>query len=93
MKLDPGLFAAHNALGRVLTQTGDLDRGHRRSSGPRLSLAPDSPEMHFALARAYTKAGRKEEAARERATFAELDSKRKEKTGAPLVEPKSGGPD
>jgi Flp pilus assembly protein TadD len=36
-------------------------------------LAPDSPETHFALARAYAKAGRTEDAARERAAFAELE--------------------
>jgi hypothetical protein len=47
--------------------------------------------MHFALARAYAKAGRKEDAARARATFAELDKKRREKREGPLVE-KGAGP-
>ena len=42
------------------------------------TLAPDSPEMFFSLARAYAKAGRKEDADRARATFAELDKKRRE---------------
>jgi Flp pilus assembly protein TadD len=54
-------------------------------------LAPESPEMHFALALAYQKAGRKEEAARSRATFVELDRKRRERNSGPLVE-KSAGP-
>jgi tetratricopeptide (TPR) repeat protein len=91
VKLAPGLFAAHNALGRALAESGDLTRGI-----PELELAaklaPESPEMHFALARAYAKAGRKEDAARARATFAELDRKRRERKEGPLVEMKSGGP-
>jgi hypothetical protein len=47
--------------------------------------------MHFALARAYAKAGRKAEAERERATFSELDQKRREKRQEPLVEAKREG--
>ena len=35
-------------------------------------LAPQSPEMHFALARAYTRVGRKADAARERELFKKL---------------------
>ncbi len=91
VKLAPGLFASHNALGRALVETGALDRGIRELEIA-AKLAPDSPEMHFALARAYTKAGRKDDAARARATFAELDRKRREKKDGPLVEMKSGGP-
>jgi len=91
VKLAPGLFAAHNALGRALTQTGDLPRGILELETA-AKLAPESPEMHFALALAYTKAGRKDDAARERAVFVELDRKRREKTEGPLVEMKSGGP-
>jgi tetratricopeptide (TPR) repeat protein len=91
VKLAPGLFAAHNALGRALAETDDLPRGILELELA-AKLAPESPEMHFALARAYTRAGRKDEAARERATFAELDRKRKEKKEGPLVEMKSGGP-
>jgi len=91
VKLAPGLFAAHNALGRALTETGDLARAIAELELA-ARLAPESPEMHFALARAYTKAGRKEDAAKARATFAELDRKRREKKEGPLVEMKSGGP-
>lgn len=92
VKLAPGLFAAHNALGRALTQTGDLARGVLELETA-VKLAPDSPEMHFALALAYTKAARKDDAARERATFVELDRKRREKSEGPLVDMKSGEPD
>jgi hypothetical protein len=38
--------------------------------------------VHFSLARAYTKAGRAEDATRERAVFAELDRARREKRAA-----------
>jgi tetratricopeptide (TPR) repeat protein len=91
VRLAPRLFASHNALGRALVETGDLARGIVELETA-AKLAPDSPEMHFALARAYTLAGRKDDAARARATFAELDRKRREKKEAPLVEVKSGGP-
>jgi tetratricopeptide (TPR) repeat protein len=90
VKLAPALFAAHNALGRALTQTGSLARGIVELETA-AKLAPESPEMHFALALAYQKAGRKEEAARSRATFVELDRKRRERNSGPLVE-KSAGP-
>jgi len=91
VSLAPGLFASHHALGRALVETGALERGIVELETA-ARLAPESPEMHFALARAYTKAGRKEDAARARATFAELDRKRREKREGPLVEMKSAGP-
>ncbi|PYQ21790.1 MAG: hypothetical protein DMF79_07310 [Acidobacteria bacterium] len=91
VKLAPGLFAAHHALGRALAETGELDRGTRELEAA-VRLAPGSPEMHFALARAYAKAGRKAEAERERATFSELDQKRREQKQEPLVEAKREGP-
>jgi len=91
VRLAPALFAAHNALGRALVETGSLDRGIVELETA-VRLAPESPEMHFALARAYAQAGRKEDAARARATFAELDKKRREKKEGPLVEMKAPGP-
>jgi tetratricopeptide (TPR) repeat protein len=76
--LAPSLFAAHNAYGRALVELGDLESGI-----PELEeaarLAPESPEMQFALARAYAKAGRTEDSNRARAAFATLDRKRREK--------------
>ena len=44
--------------------------------------APESPEVHFALARAYARAGREDDAARERATFARLEQERMAAGGA-----------
>ena len=71
VQLGPKMFAARNVLGRVLLELGQVERAMKElEEGVR--LAPTSPEMHFALARAYTRAGRKEDAARERETFKRL---------------------
>jgi predicted Zn-dependent protease len=72
VQLAPGLFAARNALGRVLVELGELERGIAEL-GEAARLAPDSPEMFFALARACEKAGRKDEAQRARVTFQRLE--------------------
>jgi tetratricopeptide (TPR) repeat protein len=75
VKLAPGLFATHNALGRVLVEVGELDRGIAELEEA-ARLAPEGPEMYFALARAYLKAGRKDEADSARARFQMLDERR-----------------
>lgn len=80
-QLAPGLFAARNARGRVLIELGQLEPGILELEEA-VRLAPESPEVHFSLARAYTKADRAEDAARERAVFAELDRARREKRAA-----------
>lgn len=85
VKIAPSLFATRNALGRVLTELGQVDEGIRELEIG-VKLAPDSPEMRFALARAYSRAGRKEDAARERAMFVKLDKeKRTLREGAQAV--------
>lgn len=68
---DPNLFAARNVLGRVLIELNKADLAiiHLEVG---INLTPSSPEMHFALSRAYAKAGRKEDAERERKTFQKL---------------------
>jgi len=38
-----------------------------------IKLAPESPRLHYTLARAYQRAGRTEEATREREEFTRLD--------------------
>ena len=81
----PNLFATHNALGRVLLELGKIDEAIKELETG-VKQAPDSPEMRFALARAYARAGRKEDAARERGTFLELDKqKRTERSGPQSV--------
>ena len=42
-----------------------------------VKLAPESPQAHYALATAYARVGKTEEAARERAEFTRLDKLRK----------------
>jgi cytochrome c-type biogenesis protein CcmH/NrfG len=65
------MYPARNVLGRVLLELGQADRAVKElEEGVR--LAPSSPEMHFALARAYTRVGRKEDAQKERETFKRL---------------------
>ena len=70
--LEPQSFPAHTVYGRVLVE-GDMDlqRGLAELEEAR-KLAPSSPQVRIALATAYTKAGRKEDAAREREAFAKL---------------------
>jgi predicted Zn-dependent protease len=81
VEMAPSLFASHVALGRALVEQGDLDRGIGELQGA-LLLAPEAAEVHFALARAYARAGREEDAARERAEFARLEKARSEAGGS-----------
>jgi tetratricopeptide (TPR) repeat protein len=68
----PNIFIAHRALGQVLLETGDI-QGAIREYETGVSMAPQSPAMRFALARAYRRAGRTADADREQAEFARLD--------------------
>lgn len=77
----PESFAAQNALGRLLVDTGALVEGIAALERAR-ALAPDSVQTRFALASAYARAGRKEEAERERKEFLRL-RKLAEESGRP----------
>jgi predicted Zn-dependent protease len=68
----PTAFVARNALGQILLETGDVE-GAIRELEAGVKLAADSPAMHFALARAYRRAGRTADADREQAEFTRLD--------------------
>jgi len=72
VELEPQSFPAHAVLGRIFAE-GDIDlpRGLTELEEAR-KLAPTSPQVRIALATAYTKAGRKEDAARERQEFSKL---------------------
>jgi len=70
------LFAARNALGRILLGMGETGRAIQELETG-VKLAPDSPDMHFALARAYAQVGRKQDAARARTEFQKLDKIRR----------------
>jgi tetratricopeptide (TPR) repeat protein len=81
VKLAPDLFAAHNALGRVLVESDDLPRGIEELEKA-ARLAPDSPEMFYSLGQAYSRAGRPEDAEKARATFRRLEEARRAKKAA-----------
>jgi tetratricopeptide (TPR) repeat protein len=68
----PNAFAARKALGQALLETGDID-GAIEELQIGIKLAPKSPGLHFTLARAYQRAGRLDDAERERAEFTRLD--------------------
>jgi tetratricopeptide (TPR) repeat protein len=70
--INPRDFAARRAMGQVLLETGDT-AGSIQQFETGVRLAPDSPSMHFMLARAYQKAGRQADAQRERAEFLRLE--------------------
>jgi tetratricopeptide (TPR) repeat protein len=76
VELAPELFAAHDALGRTLLGMGKMNEsiGELETA---VKLAPDSPEVRFALYTAYARAGRKADAQRARAEFMRLDKARK----------------
>jgi tetratricopeptide (TPR) repeat protein len=75
VRIAPGLFAGHNALGRALVETGAIPRGVRELEEA-VRLAPESPEMRAALARAYVMAGRREDAERVREEYKRLQTDR-----------------
>jgi tetratricopeptide (TPR) repeat protein len=81
----PNAFPARKALGQALLDTGDVD-GAIRELLVGIKLAPESPGLHFQLARAYQRAGRGEDATRERDEFTRLDRlARTQRTGAQSV--------
>ncbi len=70
--VDSHSFPAHAVLGRILSEGGiDGARGIQQLEAAR-QLAPGSPQVRMALASAYTKSGRKEDAAKERQEFLKL---------------------
>ena len=62
---------------RLLFDAGQNDRSIKELEAAR-SLAPLAPNIHFALARAYTRANRKADADRARETFARLNKQAEE---------------
>jgi predicted Zn-dependent protease len=72
VELAPQNPAGRNILGRILLNKDDVE-GAIRQLEMGVKIAPLSREMRFELARAYAKAGRAEDAARERAAFQKLD--------------------
>ena len=63
---------AHYLLGRASLESGD-DATALRELETASKLSPASPEIHFNLAKAYTRAKMPEKAEQERATFSQLN--------------------
>jgi len=81
VKLDPSLTLGHYLLGLLLLDTDDY-----LHAIPELEIAqkafPDQPKVYFALASAYSRAGRKEDAAKAREKSAELTKEQESKPQA-----------
>ena len=71
ISLDPDAAGAHELLGRALLDVGKVDDAIRELELAEV-LAPTYPEVHFDLARAYSKAKMTAQATRERAIFSEM---------------------
>lgn len=71
VKVAPGNFTARAGMGRVYLDAGEVNPAIAELELA-AKLAPDSPQVRFYLASAYSRAGRKQDAARERAEFARL---------------------
>jgi predicted Zn-dependent protease len=78
VKLDPSLPLGHYLLGLLLLDTDEYQRAI-----PELETAqkafPDQPKVYFALASAYSRAGRREDASRAREKFVELNTQQESK--------------
>ena len=68
---DPALPSAQLVLGRALTETDDARDGVEHLEKA-MQSQPDNLEIHLALAKAYSNAGRKEDARRERLLCLEM---------------------
>jgi tetratricopeptide (TPR) repeat protein len=87
--LAPRMYAARNVFGRILLEVGQVERAIQELQEG-IRLAPASPEMHFALARAYMRAGRKEEADRENEIFKKLQDKNNQQADTKQADGASG---
>lgn len=69
--LDPRLPFGHYLLGLLYLDTGEYEKSIAELEIAKKSFA-EKPDVYFALGNAYTRLGRKEDAARARATFKRL---------------------
>jgi predicted Zn-dependent protease len=67
----PGDYAAHAILGRILVSLDRTEEGLRELELAK-NIEAGSPQVYFALASAYAKLGRNEDAAKARAEFLRL---------------------
>jgi tetratricopeptide (TPR) repeat protein len=72
VKANPADFATHIVFGRALLANDDPTRAAAELQEA-IKLAPDEADAHFSLATAYSRLGKKEDAAREQAVFKKLE--------------------
>jgi tetratricopeptide (TPR) repeat protein len=70
--LAPTDFIPHRLMGQILLETDDVPGAIAALEQSR-KLEPNSPSVRFTLAKAYQRAGRADDAERERAEFTRLD--------------------
>ena len=78
--LEPRNFLTRKVAGQVKLQTGDAKGAIVELEAAR-TLEPTSPSVRYQLARAYQRAGRAEDAKRERAEFSRLEAIQQKKRG------------
>jgi tetratricopeptide (TPR) repeat protein len=88
VKIAPRLPLAHYVLGRLLLDAGQNDRAIVELETAS-KMVPNEPKIYFALARAYTKAKRKQDADKARATFTRLSQAEGEGQGSVLPDDNS----
>lgn len=89
VKLEPNLPLGHYLLGLLLLDTDNFERAIAELEIAQKAF-PDQPKVYFALASAYSRAGRKDDAARARKTSAELSQKQESQTSDTTLPAPSG---
>ncbi len=79
-KLAPDLPQGHYLLGAILLGAGRTDRAIAELETAQKAM-PNESKVYFQLARAYTQANRREDAARARASFARLNKAQEDASG------------
>jgi tetratricopeptide (TPR) repeat protein len=86
--LEPTYPIGRLALGRCLFEAGEISKAVEQLEIGVKTL-PESAQMHFYLGRAYAKAGRADDAAREQAEFERLEKERADRTPVIVGVPKT----
>jgi tetratricopeptide (TPR) repeat protein len=80
VQIAPQNFVGRRTLGQIKLERNDV-AGAIVELETAAKLEPDSPSVHYALARAYQRAGRGADARRERAEFSRLERLQQEQRG------------
>src|SRR5258705_4543957 len=88
VKIAPRLPLAHYVLGRLLLDAGQNDRAIAELETVS-QMWPNEPKIYFALARAYTKTRRKQDAEKARAAFMRLSQAEGQGQGSALPDDNS----